>query len=174
MGKAEWGGNPGCCWLGLYFCFVCCLDEVSCTGCYWWLGDAGLLFKWFPLWVLTIWYTLGLVLCYLGSWSQCSHSKGSGLYFQMVAVQTLVAIPTTSFEFPARVSRTWWLLDLAARFAHSPSWHWGTHLGCFSDSPQATEVGQYQFRSPLLAWDSVHWTGSSLASAKWVTAARDA
>ena len=30
-------------------CFVCCLDEVSCTGCYWWLGDAGLLFKWFPL-----------------------------------------------------------------------------------------------------------------------------
>ena len=22
-------------------CFVCCLDEVSCTGCYWWLGDDG-------------------------------------------------------------------------------------------------------------------------------------
>ena len=22
-------------------CFVCCLDEVSCTGCYWWLGGAG-------------------------------------------------------------------------------------------------------------------------------------
>ena len=21
--------------------FVCCLDETSCTGCYWWLGDAG-------------------------------------------------------------------------------------------------------------------------------------
>ena len=23
-----------------YFCFVCCLDEASCTGFYWWLGDA--------------------------------------------------------------------------------------------------------------------------------------
>ena len=46
MGKAEWGGNPVCWWLGLYFCFVCCLDEASCTGCYWWLG---LVFKWFPL-----------------------------------------------------------------------------------------------------------------------------
>ena len=21
--------------------FVCCLDEASCTGCYWWLDDAG-------------------------------------------------------------------------------------------------------------------------------------
>ena len=26
--------------LGLYFCFVCCLDDVSCTGCYWWLSDS--------------------------------------------------------------------------------------------------------------------------------------
>ena len=26
---------------GLHFCFVCCLAEASCTGCYWWLGDAG-------------------------------------------------------------------------------------------------------------------------------------
>ena len=33
MGKAEWGGNPVYWWLGLYFCFVCCLDETSCTGC---------------------------------------------------------------------------------------------------------------------------------------------
>ena len=41
MGKGEWDGNPSCWWLGLYFCFVCCLDEESCTGCYWWLGDAG-------------------------------------------------------------------------------------------------------------------------------------
>ena len=40
LDKAEWGGNPVCWWLGLYFCFACCLDEVSCTGCYWWLGDA--------------------------------------------------------------------------------------------------------------------------------------
>ena len=36
MGKDEWGGNPVCWWLGLHFCFVCCLHEVSCTGCYWW------------------------------------------------------------------------------------------------------------------------------------------
>ena len=25
---------------GFVFCFACCLDEVSITGCYWWLGDA--------------------------------------------------------------------------------------------------------------------------------------
>ena len=63
MGKTEWGGNRVCWWLGLYFCFVCCLDEVSCTGCYWWLGDAG---SWIQVvslvLVLTIWYSLGLVL----------------------------------------------------------------------------------------------------------------
>ena len=40
MGKVEWGGDPVYWSLGLYFCFVCCLDEASCTGCYWWLGDA--------------------------------------------------------------------------------------------------------------------------------------
>ena len=63
MGKAEWGGTPVCWWLGLYLCFVCSLDEASCTGCYWWLGDAR---SWiqvvFFVWVLTIWYSLGLVL----------------------------------------------------------------------------------------------------------------
>ena len=32
MGKAEWGDNPVCCWLGLYFCFVSYLDEVFCRG----------------------------------------------------------------------------------------------------------------------------------------------
>ena len=42
MGKAEWGGNPVCWWLSLYFCFVCCLDEASCIGCYWWLEFKGL------------------------------------------------------------------------------------------------------------------------------------
>ena len=63
MGKAEWGGNPVCWWLGLYFCFVCCLDEVSCTGCYWWLGDARSCIQVVSfVWVLTIWYSLGLVL----------------------------------------------------------------------------------------------------------------
>ena len=40
MGKTEWGGSPICLWLGLHFGFVCCLDEASCTECYWWLGDA--------------------------------------------------------------------------------------------------------------------------------------
>ena len=60
MGKPEWGGNPVFWWLGLYFCFVCCLDEASCTVCYWWLGDARsciqvVSFVW-------VWYSLGLVL----------------------------------------------------------------------------------------------------------------
>ena len=41
MSLAEWGSNPVCWWLGLYFCLVCCLDEASSTGCYWWLGDTG-------------------------------------------------------------------------------------------------------------------------------------
>ena len=63
MGKAEWGGNPVCWWLGLFFCFVCCLDEVSCTGCYWWLCDAGSCIQAIScVWVLTIWYSLALVL----------------------------------------------------------------------------------------------------------------
>ena len=48
MGKAEWVGNLVCWWLSLYFCFVCCLDEASCTGCYGW-RMLGLVFKWFPL-----------------------------------------------------------------------------------------------------------------------------
>ena len=64
MGKADWGGNPVYWWLGLYFCFVCGLDEVSCTGCYyWWLGDARscILVVSFMC-VLTIGYCLGLVL----------------------------------------------------------------------------------------------------------------
>ena len=62
MAKAEWGSNPVCWWLGLYFCSVCCLDEVSCTGYYWWLGDAGPCIQVVSfVWVLTIWYSLGLV-----------------------------------------------------------------------------------------------------------------
>ena len=53
----------GCWWLGLHFCFVCCLDEVSCMGCYWWLADAGSYIQVVSfVWVLTIWYSLGLVL----------------------------------------------------------------------------------------------------------------
>ena len=63
MGKAKWDDNPVCWWLGSYFCFVCCLDEASCTGCYWWLGDARSCVQVVSfVWVLTIWYSLGLVL----------------------------------------------------------------------------------------------------------------
>ena len=63
MGKAAWGGNPVCWWLGLYFCFVSCLDEVPCTGCYWWLDDAGSCIQAVSfVWVLTVWYSLELVL----------------------------------------------------------------------------------------------------------------
>ena len=69
MGKAEWGGNPVCWWLDLYSCFVCCLDEESRTRCYWWLSDAGSRIQVVSfVWVLTIWYSLGLVLFSLGSW----------------------------------------------------------------------------------------------------------
>ena len=60
MGKAQWGGNLVCWWLGLYFCFVCYLDEASCTGYSWWLSVARSFIQVvsFVL-VLTIWYSLG-------------------------------------------------------------------------------------------------------------------
>ena len=85
MGKAEWGGNPVCYWLGLYFCFICCLDELSSTGGYWWLCDVGsCVQEVFLVWVLTVWYSLGLVLWWprvlesvlplqrLRAWSSCT------------------------------------------------------------------------------------------------------
>ena len=63
--KAEWDGNPVCWWLCLYFYFVYCLDELSCTGCYWWLDDPGCCIQVVSfVWVLTILYSLGLVLWY--------------------------------------------------------------------------------------------------------------
>ena len=63
MGKSDWGGNPVCWWLGLYFCFIYYLDEASCTGCYWWLVDAESCIQVVSfMWVLTIWYSLELVL----------------------------------------------------------------------------------------------------------------
>ena len=64
MGKTEWGGNPVCWWLGLYFCFVLfCLDETSCAGCYWCLSDARSHIQVFSfMGVLTIWHSLGSVL----------------------------------------------------------------------------------------------------------------
>ena len=44
--------------LGLYFCFLWCLDEASCTR---WLGDAGSCVQVVSfVWILSIWYSLGL------------------------------------------------------------------------------------------------------------------
>ena len=61
MDKAKWCGNPVCLWLTVYFCFVCCSDEASCTGCCWWLGDAGSCIQVVSfVWILTVWYSLGL------------------------------------------------------------------------------------------------------------------
>ena len=61
MGMAEWGGNPVCWWLSLYFCLVCCLTEASCTGCYWQLGGARSFTQIVAfVSVLNIWYSLGL------------------------------------------------------------------------------------------------------------------
>ena len=36
---------------GFVFCFVCCLDEASCTGGW---GMPGLVFQWFPLWEFSL------------------------------------------------------------------------------------------------------------------------
>ena len=78
MGKAVWSGTPACWWLSLFF-FVCCFDEASCPGCYFWLGDARSCIQVVSfLWVCTVWYSLGVVLLQSRAWSQCSHSKGSG------------------------------------------------------------------------------------------------
>ena len=63
MVKAEQGHNPVCWWLGLNFCFVYCLHEASCTGCYWWLGDAGSCIQVVSfVWVLIVLYSPELVL----------------------------------------------------------------------------------------------------------------
>ena len=63
MGKAEWGGALVCWWLVFYFCFVCCLNEASCTGCYCWLGGALSCIQVVSfVWVFTTWYSLGLIL----------------------------------------------------------------------------------------------------------------
>ena len=61
-GKAECSGTPVCWWLGLFLlCLL--LDEASCPGCYCWLGDARSCIQVVSfLWILTVWYSLGLVL----------------------------------------------------------------------------------------------------------------
>ena len=78
MGKAEWGGTPVCWWLGLYFCFLCSLDDASCTGCYWWLGNAGSSIQVVSSGCVLTDTPEGQFSSSLGSWSQCCHSKGSG------------------------------------------------------------------------------------------------
>ena len=80
VGRAEWGGDPVCRWLGLYFCFACCLDEAAFRGCFWWAGHTGSCIQVVSfVWILTIWYSLGFVLCSLGSWSPYSHLKAQRL-----------------------------------------------------------------------------------------------
>ena len=49
MGKAEWDCTPICWWLGLYFCFVCCSNEASCTGATGSWVMQGRVFNWFHL-----------------------------------------------------------------------------------------------------------------------------
>ena len=48
-----------------FVCLFFSLDEVSRTGCYLWLGDAESCIPVISIvWVLTIWYPIGLVLWY--------------------------------------------------------------------------------------------------------------
>ena len=59
IGRFEWGDNPFCWWLGLYFCFVFYSDEVSCPWCCWQLDDAGSCIQAVDfVGDLTIWYSL--------------------------------------------------------------------------------------------------------------------
>ena len=48
MGKAEWGGNPVCWWLGLYFSFVVWMNHPAQGATGGWVM-LGLVFKWLPL-----------------------------------------------------------------------------------------------------------------------------
>ena len=72
------------------FCFVCCLDEAFCTGCYWWLGAAESCIQVVSfVWVLSMWYSLMLALWLprvlewvlplqrLRAWSLCDSGSGS-------------------------------------------------------------------------------------------------
>ena len=72
------------------FCFVCCLDEAFCTGCYWWLGSAESCIQVVSfVWVLSMWYFLTLALWLprvlewvlplqrLRAWSLCDYGSGS-------------------------------------------------------------------------------------------------
>ena len=80
LDKAAWGGHPVCWRRSLHFCFVCCLDEVSCTRRYWWLGDPGWCIQVVSfVCVLTTWYPPGWVLWWSRLWESVPHSTRSGL-----------------------------------------------------------------------------------------------
>ena len=72
-----WGvcGKPVCWWLGFCLCLACCLVEEFCS----WVMP-GLGYRWRPSWEFSLINTpwgqefSGI----LGSWTQLSHSKGSG------------------------------------------------------------------------------------------------
>ena len=116
MGKAEWGGDPVCWWLGLCFCCVCCLDEASCTGCYWWLGDARSFIQVVSfVWVLTIWYSVES----MGSqrvrhnWTT-SLSLFTFMYWKRKWQPTPVSLPGESQGWQSPVGCRLWGRDLAA------------------------------------------------------------
>ena len=113
-GKAEWGGSPVCWWSGLYFCFVCCLDDASRTGSYWLLGDAGSCMQVVSsAWVLTICYSLGLFSGSVGSWCQWSHFKGSRLDLLNIGLWE------HKLHLPPPSARVISLVSLAHRVLHS-------------------------------------------------------
>ena len=60
------------------------------------------------VWVLTIWYFLGLVL---GPWSQCSHPKGSGLDLYCLQLVAVVLI-------------SWWMKRTRGFARSSSGEHW--------------------------------------------------
>ena len=118
MGKAEGGGNPVRWWLGCYFCFVCCLDESSCTGCYWWLGDAGSCIQVVSfMWVLTTWYSLGLFL-----WQ--SLVLESGLPLQRLRAWSLKEHLLSFFSCLTPIHSQWGLLWPEGH------WHYQTAGAC--------------------------------------------
>ena len=121
MAKAEWGGNPICWWLSLYLCFVCCLAEASCTGCCWWLGDAGSSVQVVScVWVLTIWYSLWLF----------SGSLGSGVSAPTPEVQDLISGQKQRFH-------KWFVMALSEIKTNIQQWE-------TKDEPQTN--GSYKIR----------------------------
>ena len=143
MGKAEWGGNPASWWLDLYFCFFCCLDEASWIGCYCWLGDAGSYIQVVSfVWILTIWYSLGLVL-----W--LSRALKSVLLLQGLRAWSC-------WWFTIRKTCCWstcglfrFLWKQASKICVTPSFSSGTPLGPEFTPWKKRGAGEPQHLSPL-------------------------